>query len=420
MKASTLLSRAGVLGERNFALFWLGYGVSLTGSGMVPVALTFAILGQGYGAAEVGLVLAAETAAMVVLLLFGGVIADRFTRKHVMVVSDVVRCIAQLSFAALLLTSHPPIGLAMIVGAVLGAGQAFFGPALTGLVPEITSAARLQDANALIGIAKWAGRVAGPALAGLLVASGGAPWAILVDALTYAIGAGCLLALDRPPERKIQRPEPILRQLRLGWNEFASQRWLWIIVVQFGFYHMLVMAPIMVLGALIAEQHLGGASAWGLILSGEGVGAVLGGVFSMRFKPHFPLVWATLGTFAGLPLLLLLAWIGPLWAIVLAAGFWGGGLAVFTVLFDTTMQEQVPPEALSRVSSYDWLGSYALIPLGYALAGPLSALLGNQNTLKASAVWLLLTSALVIFIPAINRLRSAAAAVPITVASALR
>ena len=208
-----------------------------------------------------------------------------------------------------------------------------------------------------------------------------------------------------------------MQQLRLGWNEFASQRWLWIIVVQFGFYHMLVMAPIMVLGALIAEQHLGGAPAWGLILSGEGVGAVLGGVFSMRFKPHFPLVWATLGTFAGLPLLLLLAWIGPLWAIVPAAAFWGGGLAVFTVLFDTTMQEQVPSEALSRVSSYDWLGSYALIALGYAIAGPLSALLGSQNTLKASAVWLLLTSALVISIPAINRLRSAATSVPFPTAS---
>ncbi len=406
MKGSSLIARAGVLAERKFCLFFLGYGVSLTGSGMVPVALTFAILGQGRGAGDVGLVLAAETAAMVVLLLAGGVIADRFARRHVMVASDVVRCIVQLAFAALLLTSRPPIGVAMAVGAVLGAGQAFFGPALTGLVPEITSAARLQDANALIGIAKWGGRVAGPALAGLLVAAGGAPWAIVVDALTYAVGAVCLMSLDLPPTRAAGTPEPFLRQLRLGWGEFTSHPWLWIIVVQFGFYHMFVLAPVMVLGAVIAEQHLGGASAWGLILSGEGVGAVLGGVLTMRFKPRFPLVWATLGTFSGLPLLLSLAWAGPLWAIAAAAALWGGGLAVFTVLFDTTMQEQVPAEALSRVSSYDWLGSFALIPVGYALAGPLSAALGNERTLEASAIWLLGTSVAVLLVPAVNGLRS--------------
>ncbi len=406
MKASSLVARAGVLAERNFCLFFLGYGVSLTGSGMVPVALTFAIFDQGHGAADVGLVLAAETGAMVMFLLVGGVIADRFARKHVMVASDSIRCVVQLLLAGLLLTSHPPIGSIMAIGAVLGAGQAFFGPALTGLVPEITSAARLQDANALIGIAKWAGRVAGPALAGLLVAAGGAPWAILVDALTYAIGAICLLSLDLSPARVIEKPEPFLRQLRLGWGEFTSHHWLWIIVVQFGFYHMFVLAPVMVLGALIAEQRLGGASAWGIILSGEGIGAVLGGLFSMRFKPRFPLIWATLGTFSALPFLLSLAWIGPLWAIVLAAAFWGGGLAVFTVLFDTTMQEQVPAEALSRVSSYDWLGSFALIPLGYALAGPLSAFLGSERTLEASAIWLLGTSTIVLLVPAVNGLRS--------------
>ena len=408
MKASGLVARAGVLAERNFTLFLLGYGISLTGSGMVPVALTFAIFAQGYGAAEVGLVLAAETAAMVMLLLFAGVIADRFARKHVMVASDIVRCVVQFLFAGLLLTSHPPIWLAMAVGAILGAGQAFFGPAMTGLVPELTSAARLQDANALIGIAKGAGRVLGPALAGLLVAAGGAPWAIFVDALTYAIGAGCLLALDLSSTRQHEKPEPLLQQLQLGWKEFTSHHWLWIIVVQFAFYHMLVLAPMMVIGALIAEQHFGGASAWGLILSGEGIGAVLGGLFSMGFKPRFPLICATLATFTGLPLLLLLAWLGPLWATVLAAAFWGGGLAVFTVLFDTTMQERVPADALSRVSSYDWLGSFALIPIGYALAGPLSTALGNENTLEASAVWLLLTSTLVLFLPAIYRFRSEA------------
>ena len=397
---------AGVLGERNFALFFTGYGVSLTGSGMIPVALSFAILGQGRGATEVGLVLAAQAAAMIACLPVSGVVADRFPRRTVMVTADVVRCLAQALLALSLIFTHPPIGLVMSIGALLGAGEAFFGPALIGLIPEITGAARLQNANALLGIAKWAGQVAGPALAGVLVAAGGAPWAILIDAVTYGIGAACLLGIDLPAKRAGPPVEPFLRQIRLGWIEFTSQSWLWIIVVQFGFYHMLVLAPLMVLGALVAEQSLGGASAWGLILSGQGIGAVAGGLLSLRFKPRFPLVWASMGTFGGIPLLLLLAWVGPLWSLVLAAACWGCGLAVFTVLFDTTMQQHVPPDALSRVSSYDWLGSFALMPVGYALAGPVSQVMGVRGALLGSAAWLFATSTVVILLPAVHGLRS--------------
>lgn len=406
---TNLRLRAGALADRDFALFFLGYSISLTGGGMVPVALTFAILGQGYGAAGVGFVLAAETAAMIACLLVGGAVADRLPRRRVMVAADGVRCLAQLLLAAALFVGHPPLWLIVAVGMVLGAGQAFFGPALTGLVAETASAGNLQSANALIGLAKWAGQVLGPALAGLLVAAGGAAWAILIDALTYAVGAACLCGLDPRARVAPSGAETFLRHLRLGWAEFTAQAWLPIVVVQFSLYRMLVVAPVMVLGALVADRQLGGASAWGLILSGEGVGAVLGGLVTMRFRPGYPLVWATLGTLTGLPLVLLLAGAGPLWLIVAAAASWGAGLAIFTVLFDTTLQEQVPAQALSRVSSYDWLGSYALAPIGFALAGPLAGWLGVERTLHASAVWLVAASGLVLALPAIRKLRSGAA-----------
>lgn len=406
MGSTNFHAKVGALADRNFALFFLGYSVSLIGGGMVPVALTFAILGLGYGASGVGLVLAAEALTMIALLLIGGTIADRFPRKLVMVTADGARCIAQLLLAALLLGSHPPLWLIMVLSVVLGAGQAFFGPALTGLVPETASAGNLQNANALIGLSKWAGQVLGPALAGLLVATGGAHWAILIDALTYAVGAACLFGLRLPEAPEQTQSEPFLRHLRLGWTEFAAQAWLWIIVVQFGFYRMLVVAPVMVLGALIAEQQLGGASAWGFVLSGEGVGAVIGGLVMIRFRPQYPLIWATIGTLSGLPFVLLLAWVGPLWLIILAAAWWGAGLAIFTVLFDTTMQERIPAQALSRVSSYDWLGSYALAPIGFAFVGPLAGVIGIEHTLMASAVWLLAASSLVLAQPAIRSLKS--------------
>ncbi|MCW6510657.1 MFS transporter [Lichenifustis flavocetrariae] len=394
----------GIFGERNFRLFFFGYLVSLTGSAMVPVALTFAILECGGSAGRVGLVLGSETAALVLLLLAGGVVGDRLSRKTVMVTADLGRCVAQALLAALLFSGHASLWLLMGLAVLLGAGQAFFGPALTGLVPEITGAARLQDANAWLGTARSLGQIAGPALAGLVVAAGGAPWAILIDAFTYAVGAACLAAVDLPAVPPAAT-EPFLLQLKLGWTEFRSHRWLWIIVTQFGFYHMLVLAPLMVLGAVIAERSLGGAAAWGLILSGQGLGAVIGGVSVLRRRPGRPLAWATVATFMGVPMIVLLAWPGPLWAIAAAAACSGAGFAIFTVLFDTTMQREIPPAALSRVSSYEWLGSFALLPIGSILTGPISALLGTSGTLWFSAVWLMATSALVLSAPAVHRLR---------------
>lgn len=405
MQAFLSPARAGVLAERDFRLFFTGYLVSLAGSAMVPVALTFAIFEQGGGPGTVGLVLSAETAVLVALLLAGGVMADRLERRRVMIWADVIRCVAQLVLAGLLATGHAGLPALMGLAAVLGAGQAFFGPAIVGLVPQVASAARLQDANALLGVAKSVGQVGGPALAGLVVAAGGAPWAILLDALSYAVGAACLARLALPPHARAEAAEPFLLQLRLGWTEFRSHTWLWIIVAQFAFFHMLVLAPAMVLGAAVAAASLGGAAAWGLVLSCQGVGSVLGGLWSMRLRPERPAAWMTVATFAGVPALVLLAEPGPLWAVAVAAGLWGGGLAVFTTLFDTTMQREIPPASLSRVSSYDWLGSFALIPVGYALTGPIAGVLGTRGTLLFAAAWLAATSALVLAMPAVHGLR---------------
>ncbi|MDX7953934.1 MFS transporter, partial [Lichenihabitans sp. Uapishka_5] len=249
-----------------------------------------------------------------------------------------------------------------------------------------------------------AAQVAGPALAGVVVAGGGAAWAIAIDAASYAVSAACLMALRLPPRASVPA-EPFLQQLRLGWGAFVQHRWLWIIVLQFGFYHMLVMAPTMVLGALTAETRFGGASAWGLLLAAQGLGAVGGGLAAMRLRPARPLAVATLATFAGLPLVVGLACGAPLPVDVAAAALSGAGFAVFTLLFDTTMQREVPPEALSRVSSYDWLGSFAPVPVGYALVGPLSALLGRDGALWFAAGWLALSSTVVLAIPAVHGLR---------------
>lgn len=396
--------RFGVLAERDFRLFFTGYTTSLVGAAMVPVALTFAVLQEGRPTSEVGYVLAAETVPLVVLLLAGGVVADRFSRRTVMISADVVRCVSELLLAALVITGSPPLWVFMVLAGVIGGGQAFFNPALTGLLPLVASPGRLQQANALKGVASSTGQIVGPAAAGLIVAAGGAGWAIAIDGATYAVSALCLTPLHLPAVSAGER-EPFITQLSAGWTEFRSRTWLWVIVTQFGLFHLLVYAPFMVLGAVVANTTLGGATAWGFILTAQGVGAILGGLAVLRTRPRRPLVTATLGTFAFTGPVALLALRAPTGAIAAAAAVSGVGVAVFGTLWDTTLQQHVPAEVLSRVSAYDWLGSVALIPLGYALTGPLASALGITGTLWLAAAWTVLGSAATLAVPAVRRLR---------------
>jgi predicted MFS family arabinose efflux permease len=384
--ACSVRVRQGVLTERNFRLFIIGYATSLTGAAMVPVALTFAVLQEGRGTADVGYVLAAEAVALVALVLIGGVLADRISRRVVMIGSDAARCASELLLAGLLLTGSPPLWVFLVLAGVLGAGQAFFNPALTGLLPLVSSPGRLQQANALNGVASSIAQIAGPAAAGLIVAAAGAGWAIALDGITYAVSAVCLV-LVRIPAPLPYRGESFAAQLRAGWTEFRSRTWLWVGVGQFSLFNVLTYAPFMVLGAVIAKQALGGAAAWGIILAAQGAGSIIGGLVVMRMRPRRPLAVAMAGmaVFAGPAALLAVG--ASAAAVAAAAAVAGVGLAVCDTLWGTTLQQQVPSPVLSRVSAYDWFGSIAFVPLGYALAGPLSATIGVVATMWLAAGW---------------------------------
>lgn len=400
-----LTGRLGVLRERNFRLFFTGYTTSLLGAAMVPVALTFAVLDQGHGTADVGYVLAAETVPLVALLLLGGVVADRFPRRASMLGADLVRFVSEGVLAVLLLTGTPPLWAFMVLAGVLGAGQAFFNPAMTGLMPEMVSAERLQQANGLRGIATSAGQVVGPSVAGIIVAAGGTGWAIAIDSVTYAVSAACLLRLDIP-RRHPSPPSSMFSQLADGWHEFRSRTWLWAVVAQFATFNALCVAPFMVLGAVVAHDHLGGAGAWGAILAVFGVGSILGGLVSVRLHVRRPLVTATFGTAVFALPLALIALPAATVLIAAAAGAAGGGLSIFGTLWETTLQREVPGEALSRVSAYDWFGSIAFVPLGYVLVGPLAAVLGVRTTLLVAAAWAAASCAAVLTTPSVRSLRA--------------
>lgn len=396
----------GCLRERNFRLFFIGYVTSIVGSAMVPIALTFAVLDGGHPVADVGYVLAAETVPLVVLLAFGGVVADRIPRPVAMIGADIVRGVSEATLAALLVTGAPPLWALIGLAGVLGAGQAFFNPAMTGLMPEIVAAESLQQANALRAVATSSGHLLGPALAGVIVAVGGVGWAFAIDAATYAVSATCLLRLAIPP-RKATAPASMLRELAEGWDAFRSRSWLWAIVVQFATFNALAVAPFMILGAVVARDRLGGAAAWGAILASLGAGSIVGALVSTRMRPQRPLMLATVGAACFALPVGLIAIPAPTALIAIGAAMAGIGLSTFGTLWETSLQRNVPGEILSRVSAYDWFGSVAFVPLGYVLTAPLSALLGVRATLAFAAAWVLASCLAVLLVPGVRRLTGA-------------
>jgi MFS family permease len=288
---------------------------------------------------------------------------------------------------------------------VYGAGEAFFRPTATGYVPETISPARLQQANALLSATTSGTSVIGPVVAGVLVATVGPGWAIGADALTFALSAVLLASIPSVIRGTRQRTN-LLRDLAEGWRVFRSRTWLWVDGVYSALGNFAVLAPLLALGPVVATRSLGGAGAWAAIVAAMGLGSVLGGVTLMRARPMRPLLF-------GVPLLsllalptALLAWPAPTAAVAIGALAGGFGLTVFNTLFETTVQQHVSPQALSRVASIDWLMSLGLFPIGFAVAGPSAQAFGVRVPLVAAAVWIVVSTVVVLSVPSVRHLRS--------------
>ncbi|MFD5915083.1 MFS transporter [Kitasatospora sp. NPDC058201] len=403
--------RLAVLGERDFGWFFVGYATSLVGSSMAPVAVAFAVLDGGGGGTELGWVMAARILPIVLVMLVGGVVADRLGSRRVMLGSDVLRCAVQGGFAAALATGHAPVWAMAALVAAWGLGEGLFIPALGASVPALVRRKeRLPDANALLGLARSVSMVAGPALAGVITAGYGPGAVLLIDAVTYGIAA---LALARTsavgpvgpggPTGEAGEAGPgaggadsMSAELRAGWAEFRSRRWLWVTTVQMALFNLLVWAPFLVLGPLTAQRELGGARAWGLVMGVYGVGAVLGGLLMLGRRPARPLAVATVASLGwALPSAALAAGAALGWTL-LAASVAGAGSAVCGALFDSTRQRWVPAGVLARVTAFGGLGAFVLGPLGLAAAGPVADRVGVSRVLLFGAGWQLLAGAAVL------------------------
>jgi MFS family permease len=392
--------------QPNFRRFFAGYATSLFGTGMAPVAVSFAVLEDGRSASELGFVLTAVIATTIAGLLVGGVLADRFGRRRLMLGSDVLRCVAQGAFAALVIVGHAPLWSLIGVIAVSGLGSGLFSPALTALTREIVSEEEVHDANALIGLARNIGSVGGPAVAGALVAVTNAGVVVAIDAVTYAVSVVSLamLELDHGGDGRVGS---MLDDLREGWDAWRSRAWIWITDIKFALSNAIVLSPWFVLGPAIAKRHLGGATPWGLVLTAQGAGAIVAGLALVGRRSSRPLVLATVLQAAWALPLIGLALLLPAWAIAVGAFAAGIGSATFTATWTTTLQRNVPQAVLARVSSYDSLTAFALGPIGLALAGPIAASVGDATLLWIGAGWQLLSTLVMLALPQIRRFRDA-------------
>lgn len=390
------------LWSRDFTLLFAARTVSTFGDMMLaPTTITVAVLKAGYGVTGVGYALAAHTAPLALFVVLGGVLVDRFTPVRVMIVADAARLVVHGALAVSFMAEKPDLWLIVTLLALGGTGTAAFQPGYVSVIPR--TARDVQKANAAIRVTESLATIAGPAVAGLLLAFASVPVVMALDAATFGISALCLLALRLKISRAPQRPT-LRRDLVQGWREFRSRTWLWGVIVVFMLFQVSVGGPFVILGqSLITTEH--GESALGFIMAMFGLGAVLGGLLATRLKPRYPLRAGAFAVTSSLCSLLVLALELP--PPVIAAGYalHGVGGAFWLVMFHSSVQTKVPPDVLGRVHAYDVAGSLVMRPVGQVVAGPAALLVGVVPVLLFSSAMVVVVACLLLAVPAIRNLR---------------
>ncbi|MGY4982688.1 MFS transporter [Streptomyces sp. 900105755] len=389
---------------RNYSLLTAATIVTSLGANGSLIAAAFAVLDAGGDAGDVGLVAAARTFPLVLFLLVGGAVADRFPRHRVMVAANALNFLSQGAFAVLVLTGDPRLWQMMLLTALGGTGQAFFSPAAEGMLLSSVSGEQAGRAFAVFRMAMQSAALGGAALGGALVAAVGPGWVLAVDSAAFAVAGALRSFLDVghiPPRAP---GEGMLADLREGWREFTGRPWLWGIVVQFSIANAVVGAADAVYGPLVARDSLGGPGPWGLALATFGAGTVAGALLMTRWKPRRLLFVGTLCVFPlALPsaALAVPTSVGVLCAVMFVAGT---TVEVFGVSWMTALHQEIPEEKLSRVSAYDWFGSVSLLPLATALAGPAEQGFGRGPALWGCAGLVVAVTAAVLLVPDVRNL----------------
>jgi DHA3 family tetracycline resistance protein-like MFS transporter len=374
--------------HRDFRLLWGGMCVSLLGDGVFLVAIAWQAYELSNAPTALSLVGIAMTVPTIVFLLIGGVVSDRIDRRKVMLAADAGRGLLVGALAVLSLTGELELWHMVALVAGYGAAAAFFGPAFDAITPEVLPEEELAQANALDQLVRPAAlRLAGPAVGGLLIEAVGVGAAFALDAATFAVSAAAVLAMKRRPRSPRAEQTSVAGDIRAGFAYIRGHVWLWATFASAAIAYLLFMGPVEVLLPFLVKNDLNGSAAdLGLIFAAGGIGSVLCAVvLGQRGLPRrditFMYITWTLATVAvagyGLA--------GAVWQLMLVSLAFNALETAGTIVWATAKQRHVPRELLGRVSSLDWLISIGLLPLSFALTGPVSGAIGVQATLVGAA-----------------------------------
>ena len=381
--------------------------ISNLGNGLGPIALAFGVLSlEEATASSLSIFMASQMGPMVLFMLFGGVLADRFPRALVVGISDIFLSGFVILNGVMLIQGSATVLSLAVIAFISGSLNALWWPAFAGLVPEIVAEDDLQSANSVVGLGANAANIAGTVAGGIIVAGIGAGWAVVADGISFFV-AGMLVFTLRSFGKTREQTEhspTVFQDLAHGWKEFSSRSWVVAVVAGYAIIAMIFESVFAVVGPVHAEEVLGGPKPWSWILAALSAGMVAGVLVSMKVRPRHPLViglGAQLGVVIWIFTMGVTNWI-PL--IMVSAFFAGIALDFFMVLWQTAMQTNIPRESLSRVTSYDAFGSLALAPLGLIIAGPVTERFGSETTLIAMAALFLLVLGLMLAVPGVRKL----------------
>lgn len=381
-----------VLRHRDFRLLWLANSASVVGDRIVLVAIALFVVDLTGSASDLGFVMAAYSLPLIFFLLVGGVFADRLPRHLVVVATDLVRFALHGLLAVLILTGDVRIWHLVVIGVLFGSAEAFYRPAATGLLPQTVPEDEIQEANAVTTMFANLAEFAGPALATLLVLGFSPAAAFGIDALTFLVSAALLVRVS-PRERGAPAAEKepastasVWADVRIGFAEVHSRAWVWATLAAFCIALFFAMAPLFVVGPVVAKEQYGDIAVFGYVLAAFGAGTVAGSLAALRWRPRHPMRQAMTCILLWPGAIALYAIGAPLGVVVPAMVIAGTGVALFDVLWLTALAERIPPDKLSRVTSYDWTVSLGLVPLGYVLAGPAADALGATEVLLGGAI----------------------------------
>lgn len=399
------MTETKLLEHRDFVLLWLSGLLVVIGSSAFPIALAVTILDAGGTATTLGLILASRVLSSVILALAGGVWADRYKRKYIMISADLLRAILTVVLVFVTVTDLPTWMIALVVF-MMGAGEALGFPASGAILPSILPDRLLPEGNAWRAVTARVGAILGPALGGAMVALIGSEWTFLVTAAFFVVGTILLFPIQETDFERTLTENTFVRELREGLSAVRRMPWVMWLIIMASLQLMVVVGAEVVLLPVVTREEFGGNFVYAAASVAAGLGGGISALFWAKIKVPRPGLWSVLSWMLfSLSLLVLVFPVHP-WLVIGVYFIVGLSTEPFGVYWPTAIQREVPRELQARVFSVDHMGSLALMPLGMALVGPITEWVGMTEFLIFAVLFHVVTCIIVLFVPGVIDLKS--------------